>query len=341
MILKTTLTTAIGVCIIFTTRGQADSSQAYFNKGLEEKNAKHWLVASKYFDKSISFNDKNAAAYVESGLVNVEMRRTDAALSNFSKAYEIDPNNATALKQLMDITFNYHQWAKVIDYAAKCAACDEEEKNKKIAISYYHLEDYPKAERALLSAIKLSPENAELNYTLAKTYMEMEADQKAYPYFKKAIELDTNKVSWMIEFADENYSAQHFRDAVVYYNKALAHGYVANSDFNTDLGFSYMYSNEYQKGEELIKKQIEKNPGKKELYSDMSDAFYNRKMYDKALEYSQQLIALDPKDAKALYQAGIIYQKKGEKEKGQAMCDKAIQMDPSLNSLKKKLDSTF
>jgi len=30
------------------------------------------------------------------------------------------------------------------------------------------------------------------------------------------------------------------------------------------------------------------------------------------------------------------YQKKGEKEKGQRLCDKAIEMDPSLASLKQK-----
>jgi hypothetical protein len=33
---------------------------------------------------------------------------------------------------------------------------------------------------------------------------------------------------------------------------------------------------------------------------------------------------------------GLSYQKKGEKEKGQQMCDKAIQMDPSLKNLKEE-----
>ena len=33
---------------------------------------------------------------------------------------------------------------------------------------------------------------------------------------------------------------------------------------------------------------------------------------------------------------GLCYQKKGEKAKGQQLCDKAIEMDPSLASLKQK-----
>jgi hypothetical protein len=33
---------------------------------------------------------------------------------------------------------------------------------------------------------------------------------------------------------------------------------------------------------------------------------------------------------------GMCYQKKGEKDKGVQLCDKAIEMDPSLASLKQK-----
>ena len=341
MISKTTFASAICLALCIPAHSQTDSSQFYFNKGSEEKNAKHWLVAAKFFDRSISFNDKNAAVYIENGLVNLEMRKTDAAKASFTKALDLDPDNKIAVRELMKLNFNYRQWQKAIDFAVKCSSCEAEEKNWILAMSYYELEDYAKAEKALLAFVKSHPDDASANYTLARTYMQMEANDKGYPYFRKAIELDTTKVSWMVEFADENYEAQHYKDAVVYYNKALQHGYIANTALNTDLGFSYIYSNEYQKGEEMIKKIIEKNPGKKDLYRDIADAFYNRKMYDKALQYCQLLLESDPKDAKALYQAGLCFQKKGEKDKGQAMCDKAIQMDPSLASMKRQINNGF
>ena len=44
----------------------------------------------------------------------------------------------------------------------------------------------------------------------------------------------------------------------------------------------------------------------------------------------------DPNDAKALYQAGLNFQKMGQKDRGQQMCDKAIEMDPSLENLRRK-----
>jgi hypothetical protein len=45
---------------------------------------------------------------------------------------------------------------------------------------------------------------------------------------------------------------------------------------------------------------------------------------------------MDEKNASALYMIGMSFQKKGETEKGRMLCDKAIEMDPSLQSLKQK-----
>jgi len=65
-------------------------------------------------------------------------------------------------------------------------------------------------------------------------------------------------------------------------------------------------------------------------------AFYDGKMYDKCLDYCQKLMEMDMKDGKALYQAGLCFQKKGEVSRGQQMCDKAIEMDPTLAGLRRK-----
>jgi tetratricopeptide (TPR) repeat protein len=68
----------------------------------------------------------------------------------------------------------------------------------------------------------------------------------------------------------------------------------------------------------------------------MAEAFYGQKNYDKSLEYWEKLMLINAKDGKALYQAGLCFQKKGQTQKGQLMCDKAIEMDPSLASLRQK-----
>jgi len=93
---------------------------------------------------------------------------------------------------------------------------------------------------------------------------------------------------------------------------------------------------EFDTGEKLLLSVLAKKPGNTEILRDMAEAFYRQKNYDKSLEYCEKLMVINAKDGKALYQAGLCFQKKGQKEKGQSMCDKAIEMDPSLSSLRQK-----
>ena len=102
-----------------------------------------------------------------------------------------------------------------------------------------------------------------------------------------------------------------------------------------DYGFALLYSGQYAKGEEKLLGIYQKK-GNKEMLRDLAQALYDQKQYDKTLSYCQKLLEADPKDAKALYQAGLTFQKIGQKEKGQGMCDKAIEMDPSLASKRTK-----
>ena len=72
---------------------------------------------------------------------------------------------------------------------------------------------------------------------------------------------------------------------------------------------------------------------------DLAQILYEQKQYNRSLDYCQRLLEMDAKDGKALYQAGLDFQKMGQKDKGQGMCDKAIEMDPSLAGKRtKKMD---
>jgi tetratricopeptide (TPR) repeat protein len=316
-----------------------DSSVFYYNKGVDEKAAKRWLVASAAFDKAIKLNPKYTAAYLENGYVNLEMRRTDNAKNNFEKVYGLDPNNAAAGKELMDLYFGYHQYQQAIDFAQKCTACPNAQ--KMIALSYFKLEDYNNAEKLLLKLVKQNPTDAELVYTLGRTYLEMELEAKAIPYYTKAIQLDDSHGAWSQELGLLYYNNQKFKDAVVCFNKAAEKGFTQSLDFKENLGYAYIYSGDFEKGETILLSIAEKKRGSKDILRDLAQAYYDQKMYDKALDFCQRLMEMDMKDAKALYQAGLCFQKKGQKERGQQMCDKAIELDPSLNALRQKKMEMF
>lgn len=310
-----------------------DSSEVFYQKGLEEKAARRYLVASKNFDKAIEINPNFTSAYLENGYVNLEMRKTDAAKMNFAKVNQLDPSNTTAIKELVNLYFSYHQYQDALNFAQKCKTCDND---KLIAMCYYKMEDFGNAEKKFLAVLAKDPKDAEATYTLGRTYLEMEQEPKAISYYQKAVALDDTRSSWAFELGLLYFNAGNHKNAVVYFNKAAEKGYPVNNDFNENLGFSYIYSGEFDKGEKVLQGVLAKKPGAKDIIRDMAEAFYFGRQYDRSLDYCQKLMEMDEKDGKALYQAGLCFLKKGQKEKGQGMCDKAIELDPSLNKLRRK-----
>lgn len=296
--------------------------------------ARRYLVASNNFNQAIVINPSYSAAYLQNGIANKEMRRTDAARLNFVKAYDLDNNNEQAIAELVEIFYNYRQYQQAIDFAQKCKLCKD--KDKIIAMSYFQMEDYGRAEKALIQVIDKNPQDAEATYTLARTYLEMGLEKKAIPFYVKALQLDNTKSKWHFELGLLYYNNENFKNAVISFNKAAENGFIKGNDFNENLGFAYIYSDNFDSGEKLLTEIIARKPGDKELIRDIAVAFYDRKMYDKCLAYCQKLMEMDMKDGKALYQAGLCFQKKGETAKGQQMCDKAIELDPSLAGLRQK-----
>ncbi|MEN9570205.1 MAG: hypothetical protein RL172_1436 [Bacteroidota bacterium] len=317
---------------------QTDSATFYFQKGIEERTAKHYLQASKLLDKAILFNPQYKEAYLENGYVNLEMRKTDNALQHFTKVLDIDPANVQATNELMELYYNYRQFAKAKQMAARCSNCLNAEKI--IAMSSYHEEDYGAAIKGLTSYLSKNPQDADATYIIARSYLDMEQYKEAVPFYTKAIALNEDKNAWMYELGLLYYTLEDYNNAVVMFKKAAEKGYPKKSDYIENLGYACIYAGQAEEGEQLLNELVAKRPGDKQLLRDMADAFYQKKLYSKSLDFCQKLMEMDMKDGKALYQAGLCFQKMGEKDKGQAMCDQAIELDPSLAGKRSKSMNT-
>ncbi len=314
--------------------GLSDSSQYYFNKGQEEMQAKKYLVAAKHFDKAISFNPNFTAAYLENARVNLEMRKTNVAMENFKAVLKLDPNNKPATQGLMELYYNYRQYNNASELALKCKDCPNAKKI--LGMSEYQQENYPEAEKHLLAAIKDDPKDAEAVYTLARTYIDMEFYKKAVPYYEMALQLDPAKSNWRYELGLISFNNYDYKKALSSFQAAAEKGYTVSNDFKENMGITALYAGDYDLGEKLVMEVFSRKPGAKDLLRDAAEILHSKKQYQRSLTYCQKLMEADPKDAKALYQAGLNFQKMGQKDRGMQMCDKAIEMDPSLESLRRK-----
>ncbi len=210
--------------------------------------------------------------------------------------------------------------------------------DKETGMNYYRQEDYGKAKIFLEKAIKENDKDGEAAYTLGRTYIELENENAAIPLYLKALSAEPSRYSWMYELALLYYNKSDYKNAVKYFNASADAGYPKSNDFYENLGFAQLYCNDVDNGIKNLNIILERKPNNKELLNNIANAFYETKRYDDALNYFSKLLTLDPNDATSLYMAGMAFQKKGDKDKGQKICDKAISMDPSLAKNRQKKD---
>ncbi len=328
------------LCLSMCSYAQAnDSSAHYFQIGKQEMEAKRYLLASRSFEKSLSFKPGNIDAMMHNGYAYLEMRKLHNAMESFKKVNELDPKNTEAIEQLTDLYFNFRQYDKAIEMAKKCKTCNNS--SRIIGLSQYQLENFPEAEKELKKAFEADGNDAQVAYTLGRNYLDMEEYNKAIPFYEKAVLIDPTKSLWMYELGLIYYNQAQYKFAVIMFDKAAVAGYVQSNDFKENFGFAALYAGDTDRGEALLLEVLSKKPGNTDLLMGLAEILYQQKKFDKSLEYCQKMLEKNPNNGKALYQAGLNFQKKGDKDRGQQMCDKAIEMDPSLSSLRKKKEMPF
>jgi tetratricopeptide (TPR) repeat protein len=310
-----------------------DSAVYYFQKGVEEKTAKRFLVASKNFEIALKFDPTYKEAYLESGYTNLEMRKMAAALQDFKKVNELEPTNELAIKELSSLYFAFKQYQKAVEFANRCTTCTDKEKI--IGVSYYNDENYGLAEKKLLPYVEKNPTDADAAFALARTYLELEDQKKATDFYELALKAKPN-ASWYGELGLIYYNINQFKKAIDCYTNAVKNGITQSNDFKENYAFAYIYANDAANAEPILQDLITRKAGNKELLRDISEAYYTAKQYDNSLGYCQRLMEMDAKDGKALYQAGLCFQKKGQTDRGQKMCDAAIEIDPALGKMRKQ-----
>ncbi len=316
----------------------ADSSRYFYLKAMDEKSNRLYLVAYTDFQRSLEYDSLNADALRETGLTAVELRKYENAKMVFEKLVVIQKNDTTAINQLAILNFWSHQWEKAVRYASRALQLHSGQNNYYIlGKSYYEMEDYGHAFNYLPAAATEDPKNAEIPYLIAHAYVDMNNYKPAIPYFQKAIALDSSKVQWIYECALVYATIYDDISAIKYYDIAAAKGYKKDNDFYENLADSYITAGQAAKGLQILQDLVVKKPADLELLNSLGFTSYKLKKYDQAINYWDRILSYDKQNGRALYMIGMAYQKKGDTQKGKALCDKAIALDPSLKNLKQEI----
>jgi tetratricopeptide (TPR) repeat protein len=335
--MKTVVLTSFLIVIIYSPAlAQTDSADYYFKRGQMAMSNRRAAVAHENFEKAIHFKPK-AEYFREAGFAALAMGKYQFARQHFEHLQDLDKNDTTSIIQLAQLHFSSRKWNEAIKYAEIMRQRNIKGRaNYIIGKSYYEQENYGQSYKYFQAAMKDEPKNAEIPYLIGRSFVDMSNYKTAVQFFDQALALDTSKATWYYETGLTYFAIPDARMAIKYFEKAIGKGYKATNDVMENLSNAYIEAGQPQKGIELLKKLLEKKPADLELLWNVAEAHYKMGKFTEAIEYWDRIMYYDKKHAKALYMIGLSYQRKGDKAKGQQLCDNAIAMDPSLQSLKRK-----
>ncbi len=317
-----------------------DSADYFLQKGLTEKQNGRRLESLKNFEKAARYDGNSKAITAELASAYFDLRRYNQARESFKKMVELGDNSAATYKQLMTLSFQLKQNEDVLLYADKLKTADPSEKVLYyVGRVHYDMDNYGEAIKYLNGAQKEDPENAEIPYLIAHSYSDMMNYKLAIPYFKRAIELKPTESYWIYELSLICYAMHNDKDALKYMLEAGEKGLKKDNDYLENLGIAYLNVGELDKGVEMLNEILKRKPSDMNILNMVAEAYYYKGKYNEAIGYWDKVLEYDKTSATSLYMIGMCYQKKGGKEnneKGVALCDKAIEMDPSLASYKQK-----
>jgi tetratricopeptide (TPR) repeat protein len=328
----------LSFCLPVTTYAQnADSVSYFLQKGNEAKQGRLFMVASQQYKKAIQFDSTNIDAHRELGNVYLEMKKYPEAILAYAAVIKKDGTDPVANENLANLYFWTHRWNDAITAAQKMKQL-KIGKNADYIIgkSYSELEDYGQSYTYLQAAAKQDSTNADIPYTIGRGFVEMSNYRNAAPFFVKAITLDTSKPRWVYECALNYAAIPDDKTAIKYYLLAADKGYTIDNDYIENMSISYEGAGQLDKAIEMLKKILEKKPADLTLLNTVAEMYYKTGKYQDAINYWDKILGYDKQNAKSLYMIGMAYQKKGDKDKGQQLCDQAIKMDPTLANLKEK-----
>jgi tetratricopeptide (TPR) repeat protein len=326
--------TAYSVC---TLAQNADSAAFYQQKGVTEQQARRFREAEKNFAKADQFLPGQSPTLIEWGNALTAQNRYAEARDKFLKAELKDPNNPVVIENLATLSLNVRNWPDAVKYAQKVQQLNPSRPMSFIiAKCYYEQDNYGQALKYCEKAYREDSTKAEVPYIAARCFLEMSNYKRAEGCYQQAIARDSNNTKWIYEAGLAAYAIPDDKKALYWFEKANDKGIKRTNDYIENLANVYLNLNQWDKGLPLLKELLDHKPGDQELIYNVADAYYRSGKYQEAIDHWDMILGIDKKNANALYMIGLAYQKKGDKQKGEQLCNQAIAMDPNLKSLRQE-----
>lgn len=208
---------------------------------------------------------------------------------------------------------------------------------------YMQADDYAKSAEKGETALRYHPSSAMIHLMLGTDYNLMKEYDKALFNLNKSMELtdsvDYEAVSQIMSSMGDVYYAKGDRDsAFVYYDKAISIDPDNLLALNNCAYYLAVEGRDLDKAEEMSARTIKERPDDATSLDTYAWVMFRKKNYTEAMAYIDKAIANSEDPSEELYHhAGDIYFMNGEPQKALEFWEKALALDPDNELLQRKV----
>jgi tetratricopeptide (TPR) repeat protein len=280
--------------------------------------------------EQININPKDAELFFARGNSFYQLHELVLAASDLHRAIELDSTKTAYYLAFADANIEAHFIKVALQYLqkAKKIAPDDINLSFKLAKTYLYLKEYDAAITETNSILMQDKTNSDAYFMQGMVWKEKADTTKALALFR--IAADNNP---------ENYNAYMQLGLLnMFRNKTLSEKYFLNViridsnkyEGNYALAMLYQQYNEHQKAITMYKKMIVQSPTEIQPIYNLGMIYYNTNNLEAAFTHFNLAIGVSPRSADAFYMRGLCWEKRNNKTQAIKDMEAALKLRPDF-----------
>jgi Flp pilus assembly protein TadD len=170
------------------------NSDYYFNQAIFYQQSKNWEKALTNYSKAAEIDANNPDIYNNIGVIYKELRQYDRAIEEFLRAVYLSPDNAKPYNNIGVVYYAKKDFSGAIRNYQKAIAIDPKnlEALNNLAVAYKRIGQLEQSKMVLNQALEINTAHSGTHYNLAVLYEEEGNFQSAIHFYQSFIELGSS-----------------------------------------------------------------------------------------------------------------------------------------------------
>ena len=182
------------------------NSDYYFNRAIFYQQSRSWDKALSNYSKAAELSPDNADIYNNMGVIYKELKKYDRAIEEFLRAVYLNPNYAKPYNNIGVVYYAKEEFSSAIRNYQKAIKIDPQnlEALNNLAVVFRKLGQMEKARAILNQALKLGASHAGTHYNMAVLYEEIGNNKSAIHFYQEFAKLGSTSHPSLVQEVKEH-----------------------------------------------------------------------------------------------------------------------------------------